>query len=76
MARKKGSKDYPLDLKLPDRGASSQIYCDPDLIGLETLGPVTNHKPEISVGHQEICQIYMEDHWPVEIIEICQSIHG
>ena len=57
-----------------DRGASSQIYCNPDLIELETLGPVVNLKPGDSVGHQEIWQIYQEGHWPPEIFDIYQTI--
>ncbi|MCJ7715949.1 MAG: hypothetical protein MUO54_05455, partial [Anaerolineales bacterium] len=59
-----------------DRGASSQIYCSPDFIELETLGPVLSLKPGESVDHQETWQIYTEGNWPAEIIEIYQSIHG
>ena len=57
-----------------DLGASSQIYCNPDLIELETLGPVTNLKPGDSVEHQEIWQIYLEENWPPEIFDIYKSI--
>lgn len=59
-----------------DRGASSQIYCNQDLIELETLGPVVNLKPGDSVEHQEIWQIYPRDNWPPEISDIYSSIIG
>jgi len=57
-----------------DLGASSQIYCNPDVIELETLGPVSNLKPGDSVEHQEIWQIYQEDDWPPDVSDIYQSI--
>ncbi|MCJ7735446.1 MAG: DUF4380 domain-containing protein [Anaerolineales bacterium] len=57
-----------------DRGASSQIYCNPSFIELETLGPVLSLAPGESVDHQEIWQIYSKENWPEEIIEIYQAI--
>ena len=53
-----------------DRSASSQIYYNPDLIELETLGPVTTLKPGESVGHREIWRIYPKGSWPAEIAEL------
>ena len=53
-----------------DRGASHQIYCSPDVIELETLGPAAILAPGEAVGHQETWQIYPEDSWPEEIQRI------
>ncbi len=68
--------EYQKGANYLDRGASSQIYCNPDLIELETLGPVTNLKPGDSIEHQEIWQIYPRGNWPPEISDIYQSILG
>ncbi|NQS92114.1 MAG: hypothetical protein HQ574_06850 [Chloroflexi bacterium] len=57
-----------------DRGASSQIYCNPDFIELETLGPVVTLSPGEYVDHMETWQIYPEGNWPPEIIEIYQTV--
>lgn len=51
---------FPVE-SYPDRGASSLLYCNPDVIELEILGPVVKLKPGDSVEHQEIWQIYQED---------------
>jgi hypothetical protein len=59
--------EYNKGMEYLDRGASSQIYCNPDLIELETLGPVVNLRPSDTVEHQEIWQIYGEGEWPEEI---------
>ncbi|HDD62552.1 MAG: hypothetical protein DRI65_07200 [Chloroflexota bacterium] len=53
-----------------DRGASSQIYCNPDLIELETLGPVVTLAPGEFSQHQETWQIYAEGNWPGEIKQL------
>jgi len=53
-----------------DRGASSQIYCNPDLIELETLGPVVELAPGKFVEHREIWQLFNEGDWPADIQEI------
>ena len=50
-----------------DRGASSQIYCNPDVIELETLGPVVNLAPGEMTEHREVWQLYAEGDWPGEI---------
>ena len=50
-----------------DRGASSQIYCDPGVIELETLGPAVELAPGESVEHEETWRIYPEGSWPEEI---------
>jgi hypothetical protein len=67
---------YQWGAKYLDRGASSQIYCSPEMIELETLGPVVNLAPGESVDHQEIWQVYPEGKWPREISDLSQIIMG
>jgi hypothetical protein len=57
-----------------DRYASSQIYCNPDLIELETLGPVVRLKPGEGVEHMERWQIYPEGGWPANISELFEEL--
>ena len=59
----KKSKFYQGE-KYPDRGASHQIFCSPDVIELETLGPLTILEPGEKVSHQEVWMIYPEGAWP------------
>lgn len=56
-----------------DRGASHQIFCNPDVIELETLGPLTDLAPGEAVGHQEIWRVYPEGSWPEEIYRIFKT---
>jgi hypothetical protein len=51
----------------PDRGASSQIYCNPAAIELETLGPLVTLEPGGMVEHKETWTIYPEGEWPAAI---------
>jgi len=69
---------YQENAEYLDRGASSQIYCSPDVIELETFGPVINLEPEESVDHQECWEIYSGGIWPEEISAVYlpdQEIH-
>jgi len=56
--------------KYPDRGASHQIYCNPDVIELETLGPLITLEPGAFVEHKEIWSIYSPDGLPDQIQEL------
>ena len=56
-----------------DRGASSQIYCNPDVIELETLGPVVNLAPGEMTEHREVWQLYGEGDWPGDIKLLFES---
>jgi hypothetical protein len=40
-----------------DFGASSQCYCNPDFLELETLSPLTRLQPEESLSHVEIWKV-------------------
>jgi hypothetical protein len=50
-----------------DRGASHQIYCNPTVIELETLGPIQSMEPGQALKHQETWMIYSDGNWPEEI---------
>ena len=50
--------DFQEDQVYLDRGASSQIYCCPEFIELETLGPVVNLQPDQEVRHTEMWEVY------------------
>lgn len=52
-----------------DRGASSEVYCSPEFIELETLGPVVELGPGESLVHQEQWQVYPEGKWEEEILD-------
>ena len=56
-----------------DRGASHQIYCNQDVIELETLGPVTELAPGQAVEHQEIWNVYPQGKWPEKILTIYEK---
>ena len=57
-----------------DRGASHQIYCSPDVIELETLGPLTMLEPGEIVSHVEIWGVYSQGNWPQKIKEVFDLI--
>ncbi len=61
---------YHPDQEYLDRQSSSQIYCNPTVIELETLGPVVNLAPGESTMHQETWQVYHEGDWPEEILNL------
>jgi hypothetical protein len=56
--------DYHEDQVYLDRGASSQIYCCPEFIELETLGPVVNLQPDQEVRHTEMWEVYPKSAMP------------
>lgn len=56
-----------------DRGASSQIYHNPSVVELETLGPIVNLGPGDLVEHQEIWEVYQVGNWPGDILDSYQS---
>jgi len=66
--------DYHPDREYLDRQSSSQIYCNPSVIELETLGPVVNLAPGKSTLHHETWQVYHEGDWPEEILDLYKEI--
>ena len=49
---------YRPDAAYFDRGSSSECYCNPRFLELETLGPRTTLAPGESVTHRETWAIY------------------
>lgn len=68
--------EYQAGSQYLDRGASSQIYCDPQVIELETLGPVGELAAGESVEHKEIWQVFSEGEWPPDIKERFKNLRG
>lgn len=59
--------DYNPNASYLDRHASSQCYCSPEFIELETLGASIYLEPGETTQHKEIWEIYHESEWPNEI---------
>lgn len=49
-----------------DLGSSSECYCNDQFLELETLAPVTTLKPQESVTHTEIWELYADVERPVD----------
>jgi len=49
---------YQPDATYFDRGSSSECYCNPRFLELETLGPRTNLAADESVTHREMWTLY------------------
>ena len=53
-----------------DFGSSSECYCDPRFLELETLGPITTISSGESVTHQEIWEVHRVPAWSGNISEL------
>ncbi len=58
---------YQKGAKYLDQGASHQIYCNPDMIELESLGTLVQLSPGESSDHKEIWSVYPEGACPEEV---------
>ncbi len=65
--------DYDPEKTYLDRGASSQIYTNPAVIELETLGPAVELAPGETTLHSESWQVFGKGEWPGEIQDLYQS---
>jgi hypothetical protein len=52
------SAQYEVNATYFDHNASSQCYCNPNFLELETLGIKTRIAPEESVSHREVWEMY------------------
>ncbi len=52
--------DYYHDAEYYDRGSSSECYCNPSFLELETIAPKTTLLPGECVKHQETWKIYSQ----------------
>ncbi len=59
-----------------DFGSSSQCYCNPHFIELETLAPIIKLAPEKSVEHIEQWQVYEDVPWEDDLKDILSLIQG
>jgi hypothetical protein len=53
-----------------DLGSSSECYCDPRFLELETLGPVTELRSGESVVHSEIWAVHASVQWTEDLAEV------
>jgi hypothetical protein len=58
-----------------DMGSSSQCYCGPDFIELETLGPRTLIPPGGSITHREVWRVFGDVTFSPEEIAAEQLVH-
>ncbi len=52
--------DYDATAVYPDYGASTQVYCNPDFLEMETLSPETTIEPGATAVHRETWQIFTD----------------
>ena len=57
-----------------DFGSSSECYCSPQFIELETLSPATTIKPGESIHHFETWEVYQDIPWPEDVNELIEWI--
>lgn len=57
-----------------DFGCSSECYCNPQFIELETLSPTTTIKPGESIHHFETWEVYKDIPWPDDLQILIQWI--
>ncbi|MBI9043296.1 MAG: hypothetical protein JEZ06_02350 [Anaerolineaceae bacterium] len=68
--------EYQKEAEYLDRGSSSETYCCPDFIELESLSPLQRLAPGSTSKHQEIWQLYQKDKWPEEISNLFKLYKG
>lgn len=68
--------DYDQRAEYPDLGASSEIYCSPEVIELETLGPLVELQPDAIVTHREEWQMYAQGGWAEEVQNLLSLYDG
>lgn len=68
--------DYDAGADYIDKGASSQLYCSPDVIELETLGPLLTLAPGQRVEHRETWSLRPQSQGPDQIMALYQKHFG
>ncbi len=53
-----------------DRGSSSECYCDPRFLELETIAPITLLSPGESIGHVEHWELHEAVEWSDDLAQI------
>jgi hypothetical protein len=59
-----------------DFGSSSECYCCPEFLEVETLGPKTMLNPGDSVHHHETWELYAEIPWPANLADLVSFIEN
>ncbi|MEA2008287.1 MAG: hypothetical protein U9O54_04130 [Chloroflexota bacterium] len=59
-----------------DFGSSSECYCAPDVLELETLGPKVTLQPGESAAHKETWEIYTNFEWNDDLAETMAFIEN
>ena len=49
---------FQTDKTYPDNGCSSECYCNPQFLELETLGPLVSLQPGRMINHREIWEVH------------------
>jgi hypothetical protein len=57
-----------------DLGSSSECYCDPRFLELETLGPAVQLHPGSSVEHVEAWTVHQDVRWTDDLAEIRSAV--
>jgi hypothetical protein len=65
---------YVEDAEYFDRGSSSECYCDPDFLELETLAPISHLRPGSNVEHVETWYIHENIGWSDDLGDILSAI--
>lgn len=67
---------YDPQLAYFDFGSSTQCYCNPHFIELETLAPITELAPGESVEHVERWQVFGEVEWQDDLKDVLALVKG
>ncbi len=59
-----------------DRGSSSECYCDPRFLELETLAPTTGLPPGGSIEHIETWDLHDDIEWSDDLVGVLPVIRG
>ncbi len=57
-----------------DRGSSSECYCDPRFLELETLAPITSLLPGGSIEHIEVWDLHEGIEWSDDLVQVLSVI--
>ena len=68
--------DYHPGADYFDLGSSSECYCDPRFLELETLGPAVQLEPGCSVEHTEVWSVHEHVRWTDDLAEIFSAADG
>ena len=68
--------DYHAGADYVDLGSSSECYCDPRFLELETLGPAAHLEPGCSTEHTEVWSVHEHVRWTDDLAGIYSAVDG